>query len=114
MLITRRPNHTCEKTHIRKPTPTGSPARRPNLAPGRCCCLVLLAYVATQGQMLYGMALLFTYAIGHCLLMLLAGTFTGFIEAFAQSRGGADVSNWSRRLGGALVALVGGYLVWNV
>lgn len=74
--------------------------------------VVILSYVATQGQVLYGTALLFVYAIGHCLLMLAAGTSIGFAESFAKAKGIADLSAWARRAGGLLVALVGGYLVW--
>ena len=75
--------------------------------------VVLLTYVATKGKVLYGVALLFTYAVGHCLLMLVAGTFTGFVESFAQSRGIANISLWAKRLGGLVFVLVGSYLVWN-
>ena len=39
--------------------------------------VVILTYVATKGTVLYGVALLFTYAIGHCLLMLAAGSGFG-------------------------------------
>ena len=75
--------------------------------------VVILTYVATKGEVLYGTALLFTYAIGHCLLMLAAGTFTGFIESFVQARGIVNFSLWTKRVGGLVVALVGGYLLWN-
>lgn len=75
--------------------------------------VVLLTVVASKGQVLYGIALLFCYAIGHCLLMLLAGTFTGFVEGFVKARGVADFSLWARRLSGLLVALVGGWFVWQ-
>lgn len=75
--------------------------------------VVLLTYVATKGRVLYGVALLFTYAVGHCLLMLVAGTFTGFVESFARSRGIANISLWARRLGGLVVALAGLYLIWS-
>lgn len=75
--------------------------------------VVILAFVATRGEMLYGVALLFVYALGHCVLMLAAGTFAGFVESFARARGVTDVSAWAQRVGGALVAVVGGYLVWH-
>lgn len=74
--------------------------------------VVILTYVATQGQVLYGIALLFTYALGHCLLMLLAGTFTGFVESLAKAKGIVNFAEWTKRLGGALVSLAGGYLIW--
>jgi cytochrome c biogenesis protein CcdA len=75
--------------------------------------VVILTCVATKGEVLYGMALLFAYAIGHCLLMLAAGTFTGFMEAFIKSRGVVNLALWSRRIGGGLVVLAGCWLLWQ-
>lgn len=75
--------------------------------------VVILTYVATQGQILYGTALLFTYALGHCLLMLLAGTFTGFVEAFVKKQGIVNFSLWTKRAGGLVVAGVGAWLLWK-
>jgi cytochrome c biogenesis protein CcdA len=74
--------------------------------------VVILTYVATRGQVLYGTALLFTYAIGHCLLMLAAGTFTGFVESFVRAKGVVNVAAWTKRCGGLVVAMVGAYLLW--
>src|SRR5512136_451792 len=75
--------------------------------------VVLLTYVATKGKVIYGTTLLFTYAVGHCMLMLAAGTFTGFIESFVKARGIINFSVWARRLGGFVVAAAGCYLVWG-
>jgi cytochrome c-type biogenesis protein len=75
--------------------------------------VVLLTFVATKGQVLYGVALLFSYAIGHCLLMLAAGTFTGFIEALVKARGVMHFSLWAKRVSGSVVALVGAWFVWQ-
>lgn len=75
--------------------------------------VVLLTVVATKGEILYGIALLFTYAIGHCLLMLFAGTFTGFVEGFVKARGLVNFSIWSKRVSGLVVACVGGWFVWQ-
>jgi len=75
--------------------------------------VVLLTVVASKGQVLYGIALLFTYAIGHCLLMLFAGTFTGFVEGFVKARGVVNFSLWAKRVSGLIVMLVGGWFVWN-
>ncbi len=73
--------------------------------------VVILTYVATKGQLLYGTALLFVYAVGHCMLMLAAGTFTGFVESFVRSKGVVNFSAWTKRIGGSVVAVVGGYLL---
>ena len=75
--------------------------------------VVILTLVAGKGQVLYGIALLFCYAIGHCLLMLFAGTFTGFVEGFVKARGVVNFSLWAKRVSGSIVALVGGWFVWQ-
>jgi cytochrome c biogenesis protein CcdA len=75
--------------------------------------VVLLTLVAGKGQVFYGIALLFCYAIGHCLLMLFAGTFTGFVEGFVKARGVVNFSLWAKRVSGGVVALVGGWFVWQ-
>jgi cytochrome c-type biogenesis protein len=75
--------------------------------------VVILTLVATKREVLYGVALLFTYALGHTLLMLAAGTFTGFVEGFVKARGVVNFSLWARRVSGAVVALAGGWFVWQ-
>jgi cytochrome c-type biogenesis protein len=75
--------------------------------------VVLLTLVASKGQVLYGIALLFCYAIGHCLLMLFAGTFTGFVEGFVKARGVVNFSTWAKRVSGGVVALVGSWFIWQ-
>lgn len=74
--------------------------------------VVILTYVATKGQVLYGTALLFTYAVGHCVLMLAAGTCTGFVEAFMKAKTVRSVSLSMKKAGGVIVTVVGGYLLW--
>lgn len=46
---------------------------------------VLIAYVATKQHVLFGSTLLFTFALGMNMLLLLIGTFTGLITAFPRS-----------------------------
>ena len=82
-----------------------SPCATPVLA-------ILLTIVATKGEVLYGTTLLFTYAAGHCLLMLAAGTFTGFVESLAKGKVVCFLT-WTKRLGGSVVALTGIYFIWN-
>lgn len=75
--------------------------------------VVLLTLVATKGQVLYGIALLFCYALGHCLLMLFAGTCTGFVEGFVKAKGVVDFSAWAKRVSGGVIALAGGWFIWQ-
>lgn len=74
--------------------------------------VALLGLVASQGEVAYGVSLLFVYALGHCVLMLAAGTFTGLVAAWARSRGMMAFSLWLKRGLGMLLVAAGGYLVW--
>jgi cytochrome c-type biogenesis protein len=62
---------------------------------------------------LYGASLLLAYGVGHCLVIVLAGTSTEIVQHFLnwneQSKG-VTIVKW---LCGALVMLAGGYLLWN-
>jgi cytochrome c-type biogenesis protein len=83
------------------------------LVASQCATPVLatvLAYVTTQeGALLYGAALLFVYALGRGVPIVLAGTFTG---ALKQLRGLGPFSEWMEKISGALIVGVGLYLLW--
>ena len=46
---------------------------------------VLLTFVATKQNILYGISLLFTFALGMGLVLLIAGTFTGLFTRLPRS-----------------------------
>ncbi len=79
-----------------------SPCATPVLA-------VILAYVSTQGDMIYGGSLLFTYALGHCALIFAAGLSIGITESIISSRGIKNFSLYARKLSGALLVVIGIY-----
>ncbi|MFZ5451171.1 MAG: cytochrome c biogenesis CcdA family protein [Thermodesulfobacteriota bacterium] len=72
-----------------------SPCASPVLA-------VILTLAAVQRKVAYGSTLLFAYALGQGTLILLAGTFTGVIENYLQSK--------SARMGTILQQAAGGLL----
>ena len=71
-----------------------SPCATPVLA-------VILAYVSTQGDVLYGGSLLFVYAVGHCALIFIAGLSIGLTESMVSSKGIKNFSLYSKRFSGA-------------
>lgn len=79
-----------------------SPCATPALA-------VILAYVSTQGDMVYGGSLLFVYAIGHCALIFIAGLSVGLTESIISSRGAKNFSLYAKKLSGALLVMIGVY-----
>jgi len=82
-----------------------SPCATPVLA-------LILTFVATKGEVAYGASLLFIYALGHCALIFLAGTATGFVENFVKSKGISNVTAWGKRIGGSIVVFAGIYLIY--
>ncbi len=82
-----------------------SPCATPVLA-------LILTFAASKGEIVYGTSLLFIYALGHCVLIFLAGTATGFAESFIQSKGIINTTAWGKRIGGSIVVLVGIYLFY--
>jgi cytochrome c-type biogenesis protein len=80
-----------------------SPCATPVLA-------VILAYVSTQGDILYGGSLLFAYAVGHCALIFVAGLSIGLTESIVSSKSMNKFSLYSKKLSGALLALAGLYI----
>lgn len=45
--------------------------------------------------------------------MLAAGTFTGFVEGLVKAHGVVNFSLWAKRVSGFVVAMVGGWFVWQ-
>lgn len=80
-----------------------SPCATPVLA-------VILAYVSTQRDILYGGSLLFAYAVGHCALIFIAGLSIGLTESIVSSKGVKNFSLYSKRFSGALLVAAGLYL----
>ena len=79
-----------------------SPCATPVLA-------VILAYVSTQGDIVYGGSLLFVYAVGHCALIFIAGLSAGLTESIISSKGVRNISLHSKKLSGAILVIVGVY-----
>lgn len=71
---------------------------------------VILTYVmAQQSGVAYGAALLFLYAMGTAVPVVLAGTFAGVLK---NLRAFGKWNDLITRAGGALLILVGFYFLW--
>jgi cytochrome c biogenesis protein CcdA len=75
---------------------------------------VLLVYIASKGNLAYGGLLLFLYALGHCLLILVAGTSMGLAKRIIESKGLNTGLAYLRKGSGVLIILIGFYFIWLV
>jgi len=83
------------------------------LVASQCATPVLaaiLTYVMAKGALLYGATLLFVYALGRGVPVVLAGTFTGVLKSFQK------LGRWSEvieKASGIIVIAVGFYFLWT-
>ena len=75
---------------------------------------VLLAFVASQGNVVYGGFLLLVYALGHSALILVAGTSMGAAKRLIESKG-LRRTNWAlQKIAGVIIILVGVYFLFRL
>ena len=73
--------------------------------------VVLLAFIAAKGNIIYGAFLLLVYALGHCVLILAAGTSVGLAKGLLESKGLKRSTNLLRKGAGGLIIMVGIYFL---
>jgi len=74
---------------------------------------VLLAYVGSRGNVVYGGFLLLIYALGHSALILVAGTSVGAAKRLIESKG-LRRTNWAlQKIAGVVIILVGAYFLFR-
>ena len=72
----------------------------------------VLTIVALQKRILWGGALLFAYALGHVLLLFLAGTSSGWASRYAQSRFSRALGRFLPKAMGLLLAGCAFWVFW--
>ena len=77
--------------------------------------IVLLAYLAGTGASLpYGALLLLMYALGHSLLILLAGTSMGAAKKLIESKNITRATEVMRKIAGGIIILVGLFFIYRI
>lgn len=74
--------------------------------------VVLLAMVAKEGSLLWGILLLLLYSIGHSFLVLIAGTSVGFVQKLSSNEKYGSASKALRILMGIIIMLIGFYMFY--
>ena len=74
--------------------------------------IALLAIVAGEGNLLWGILLMLLYSVGHSALVLVAGTSIGFVQKINASGNYKTVASVSKIIMGALILLIGFYMFW--
>ncbi len=76
--------------------------------------VVLLTYLAGSGASIpYGGLLLATYALGHSVLILIAGTSVGLAQKILESKRTTRATDILRRVAGVVILLVGVFFAYE-
>ena len=74
--------------------------------------IALLAIVAGEGKLLWGILLMLLYSIGHSALVVVAGTSIGFVQKLNSSERYNRVSTVLKTIMGTAILLIGLYMFW--
>ncbi len=74
--------------------------------------IVLLAIVAEEGNLLWGILLMLFYSTGHSALVLVAGTSIGFVQKLNNSERYKTASKVLKIVMGIAILLIGFYMFW--
>ncbi|GAB4117800.1 MAG: cytochrome c biogenesis protein CcdA [Candidatus Caldatribacteriota bacterium] len=73
-----------------------------------------IVFTISVTQFFYGAALLFAYGIGHCSIIVLAGTFTEIVQKYLNWNEKSKGTVLIKKICGALIILGGMYLIWKI
>lgn len=74
--------------------------------------IALLAIVAGEGSLVFGIVLLLLYSVGHGILAVVAGTSVGWVQKITQSDQYGRFSQVLKIVMGALILLIGFYMFY--
>ena len=74
--------------------------------------IALLAIVAGEGKMLWGILLMLLYSIGHSALVMVAGTSVSFVQRINESNKYKTVAAVLKYVMGTAILLIGFYMFW--
>ena len=74
--------------------------------------IALLAIVAGNGNLIWGITLMLLYSIGHSALVMLAGTSVGLVQKFNSDAKYATANTVIKILMGSMILMIGFYMFW--
>lgn len=70
-----------------------------------------VAFTVASSNLLYAIALVAAYAAGHCMVIIIAGTFTGFVQHILDWNEHSKGALYLKKICGVLVAAAGIYML---
>ena len=73
-----------------------------------------IVFTISVTQFFYGATLLFAYGIGHCSIIILAGTFAEVVQRYLNWNEKSKGTVLIKKICGVLIILGGMYLIWSI
>jgi len=73
-----------------------------------------IVFTVSATQFFYGVLLLLFYGIGHCSVIIIAGTFTEIVQKYLNWNEKSKGTVLIKKTCGILIILGGMYLIWNI
>ncbi|MCM1007056.1 MAG: cytochrome c biogenesis CcdA family protein [Ruminococcus flavefaciens] len=74
--------------------------------------IALLAIVAGQGNLIWGILLMLLYSIGHSTLVMIAGTSVGFVQRISENEKYNKLGTILKIIMGIIMTMIGLYMFW--
>lgn len=74
--------------------------------------VVLLAIVASEGSVIWGVFLLLLYSLGHSVLVIIAGTSIGFVQKLTSNDKYGTASKYLKIVMGCIILLIALYMFY--
>ena len=74
--------------------------------------MIAITFSVSFAQVWYGVLLLFAYGVGHCFVIILAGTFTEKVEQYLKWNEASRGTIIIKKICGLLIIAAGGYLIF--
>jgi len=76
--------------------------------------LVGIITLAANSGYVYAYALILTFALGHSILLLVAGVSVGFAQSITTNKAVAKVSNYINKAFAIMLITIGLYFLWQI
>ncbi len=73
--------------------------------------VIILTFIASKGNIVYGVLLLLTYSIAHCALIIVAGTSVGLAKSLLENKGLRKTNFWMQKFARVLIICVALFII---
>ncbi|HSQ35870.1 MAG TPA: cytochrome c biogenesis protein CcdA, partial [Candidatus Binatia bacterium] len=75
--------------------------------------ILAIVLAKSSTSLVYGVPLLLAYGIGHCAVIVFAGTFTRVIENYLRWNESSKALNVIKKICGILLLIAAAYMIWS-